>query len=145
MTFVTHGYYRPQQQWASQSQSAITTLDHSSHEHLTSWFSSLLWSVVEMGDRRHYAFATIGQGVPQRWSKCWILPRTMWIMLLALGSSEPTLFIGIPRLLREDSYLWHVRVVIYKRATTDRIHHICQVVEAPTPRWMFEVDMREAA
>jgi hypothetical protein len=69
----------------------------------------------------------------------------MWIMLLALGSSEPTLFIGIPRLLREDSYLWHVRVVIYKRATTDRIHHICQVVEAPTPRWMFEVDMREAA
>jgi hypothetical protein len=36
-------------------------------------------------------------------------------------------------------------VVIYERPTTDRIHHICQVVEAPTPRWTFEVGLREVA
>jgi hypothetical protein len=34
--------------------------------------------------------------------------------------------------------------VIYKRPTTDRIHHIHQVVEASTPRWTFEGSMREA-
>jgi hypothetical protein len=28
---------------------------------------------------------------------------------------------------------------------TDRIHHIHQVVEAPTPRWTFEGGMREVA
>jgi hypothetical protein len=66
-------------------------------------------------------------------------------MLLALGSSEPPLFIGTPRLLRGNSYLWHVRVVNYKRPTTDHIRRICQVVEAPTPRWTFEAGMREAA
>jgi hypothetical protein len=71
--------------------------------------------------------------------------RTLWTMLLALGSSEPPLFIGIPRLLRGNSYLWHVRVVIYKRSTTDHIRHIRQVVEAPAPRWTFEAGMREAA
>jgi hypothetical protein len=36
-------------------------------------------------------------------------------------------------------------VVIYESPTTDRICHIRQVVEAPTPRWMFEGGMREAA
>jgi hypothetical protein len=72
-------------------------------------------------------------------------PRTLWTMLLALGSSEPPLFIGTPRLLRGNSYLWHVRVVIYERPTTDRIRRIRQVVEAPAPRWTFEADMREAA
>jgi hypothetical protein len=66
-------------------------------------------------------------------------------VLLALGSSEPPLFIGAPMLLRGNSYLWHVRVVIYERPTTDHIHRIRQVVEAPAPRWMFEVGMREAA
>jgi hypothetical protein len=35
--------------------------------------------------------------------------------------------------------------VIYERPTTDRIRHICQVVEAPAPRWTFEAGMREAA
>jgi hypothetical protein len=35
-------------------------------------------------------------------------PRTLWTMLLVLGSSEPLLFIGTPRLLRENSYLWRV-------------------------------------
>jgi hypothetical protein len=66
-------------------------------------------------------------------------------MLLALGSSEPPLFIGIPRLLRGNSYLWHVRVVIYERSMTDRIRRFHQVVEAPAPRWTFEASMREAA
>jgi hypothetical protein len=66
-------------------------------------------------------------------------------MLLALGSSEPPLFIGNPRLLPGNSYHWHVRVVIYERPMTDRIHRIRQVVEAPTPRWTFEASMREAA
>jgi hypothetical protein len=28
---------------------------------------------------------------------------------------------------------------------TDRIHHICQVVEAPAPRWTFEAGMIEVA
>jgi hypothetical protein len=72
-------------------------------------------------------------------------PRTLWTVLLALGSSEPPLFIGIPRLLHGNSYLWSVRVVIYERSTTDRIRHIRQVVEAPAPRWTFEAGMREAA
>jgi hypothetical protein len=71
--------------------------------------------------------------------------RTLRTVLLALGSSEPPLFIGIPRLLRGNSYLWHVRVVIYERSTTDRIQCIRQVVEVPAPRWMFEAGMREAA
>jgi hypothetical protein len=71
--------------------------------------------------------------------------RTLWTMLLALGSSEPSLFIGTPRLLCGNSYPWHVRVVIYERRTTDRIRRIRQVVEASAPRWMFEAGMREAA
>jgi hypothetical protein len=66
-------------------------------------------------------------------------------MLLALGSSEPPLFIGTLRLLCGNSYLWRVCVVIYERPTTDHIHCIYQVVEAPAPRWAFEVGMREAA
>jgi hypothetical protein len=72
-------------------------------------------------------------------------PRTLQTLLLALDSSEPPLFIRIPRLLRGNSYLWHVRVVIYERSTTYRIRRIRQVVEAPAPRWTFEVGMREAA
>jgi hypothetical protein len=71
--------------------------------------------------------------------------RTLWTVLLALGSSEPPLFIGILRLLHGNSYLWHVRVVIYERSTTDRIRRIRQVVEALAPRWTFEAGMREAA
>jgi hypothetical protein len=72
-------------------------------------------------------------------------PRTLWTVLLALGSSEPPLFIGIPGLLRGNSYLWHVCVVIYERSMTDRIRRIRQVVEAPAPRWTFEAGLREAA
>jgi hypothetical protein len=71
--------------------------------------------------------------------------RTLQTVLLALGSSEPPLFIKTPRLLRGNLYLWHVHVMIYERPTTDRIHCICQVVEAPTPRWTFKGGMREAA
>jgi hypothetical protein len=72
-------------------------------------------------------------------------PRTLRTVLFALGSSEPPLFIRILRLLHGNSYLWHVRVVIYERSTTDRIWRIRQVVEAPAPRWTFEAGMREAA
>jgi hypothetical protein len=71
--------------------------------------------------------------------------RTLRTVLLALCSSELLLFIKTPKLLRGNSYLWCVRVVIYKRLTTDRIHRIRQVVEAPAPRWTFEAGMREAA
>jgi hypothetical protein len=71
-------------------------------------------------------------------------PRTLRTVLLELGSSEPPLFIETLRLLRGNSYLWRVRVVIYERPTTDRIRHIRQVVEAPAPRWTFEDGMREA-
>jgi hypothetical protein len=72
-------------------------------------------------------------------------PRTLWTVLLALGYSEPPLFIGVPRLLHRNSYLWRVQVIIYERPMTDRIHHIRCVVEATTPRWTFEGGMREAA
>jgi hypothetical protein len=72
-------------------------------------------------------------------------PRTLRTELLALGSSELPLFIGTPRLFCGNSYLWRVRVVIYERTTTDRIHRIRQVVETPAARWTFKVGMREAA
>jgi hypothetical protein len=72
-------------------------------------------------------------------------PRTLRTVLLALGSSEPPLFIGTPRLLHGNLYLWHVRVVIYERPTTDRICRIRQVVETPAPRWTFETGTRGAA
>jgi hypothetical protein len=71
--------------------------------------------------------------------------RTLRIVLLELGSSEPPLFIRTLRLLRGNSYLWCVHVVIYERPTTVHIRHIRQVVEAPAPRWTFEAGMREVA
>jgi hypothetical protein len=72
-------------------------------------------------------------------------PRILRTMLLARGSSEPPLFIGTPRLLRENSYLWRVPVVIYERPTTNHIRRIRQVVEAPALRWTFDAGMREVA
>jgi hypothetical protein len=71
--------------------------------------------------------------------------RTQQTVLLALGYSEPPLFVGVPRLLRENSYLWRVRVIIYERPTTDHIHRIRHVVEATTLRWTFEGGMRQVA
>jgi hypothetical protein len=71
--------------------------------------------------------------------------RILQTVFLALDSSEPPLFIGTPRQLRGNSYLWHVRVVIYERPMTDCICRIRQVVEAPMLRWTFEAGMREAA
>jgi hypothetical protein len=59
-------------------------------------------------------------------------PRTLRTVLLALGYSEPPLFVSVPRLLCWNSYLWHICC----------IHH---VVEATTPRWTCEGGMREAA
>jgi hypothetical protein len=72
-------------------------------------------------------------------------PRTLPTVLLALGYSEPLLFVGVTRLLHRNSYLWHVRVIIYERPMTDHLHRIRRVVEATTPRWTFKVGMREAA
>jgi hypothetical protein len=66
-------------------------------------------------------------------------------MLLALGYSETPHFTGVLRLLRENSYLWCVRVIIYERPTIDHIRRIRHVVEATTLRWTFEGGMREAA
>jgi hypothetical protein len=43
-----------------------------------------------------------------------------------------------------NTYLWHVLVIIYERPTTDHICRTHQVVEASTPRLMFEGGMREA-
>jgi hypothetical protein len=72
-------------------------------------------------------------------------PRTLWTVLLALGYSEPLLFVSVLRLLRGNSYLWHVRVIIYERPMTNHIRRIRHVVEATTPRWTFEGGMREFA
>jgi hypothetical protein len=66
-------------------------------------------------------------------------------VLLALGYSEPPLFIGVPRLLHGNLHIWRVRVIIYERPTTNHIRCIRHVVEATTPRWTFEGGMREAA
>jgi hypothetical protein len=71
--------------------------------------------------------------------------RTLRTVLLALGYNKSPLFIGTPRLLRGNSYLWHVWVVIDERPTTDRICRIRQGVEAPASRWTFEAGMRVVA
>jgi hypothetical protein len=71
--------------------------------------------------------------------------RTLRTVLLALGYSEPSLFVGVPMLLHRNLYLWRVRVIIYERPMIDRIHRIRRMVEATTPRWTFEGGMREAA
>jgi hypothetical protein len=71
--------------------------------------------------------------------------RTLRTVLLALRYSEPLLFVSVLRLLHGNSYIWHVRVIIYESPMTDHIHRICHVVEATTPRWTFERGMREAA
>jgi hypothetical protein len=70
--------------------------------------------------------------------------RTLWTMLLALGYSELPLYIGVSRLLCWNLYLWHVRVIIYERPTTDHIHCIRHVVKATSLRWTFEGGMSEA-
>jgi hypothetical protein len=72
-------------------------------------------------------------------------PRTLRTVLLALGYSEPPLFIGVLRLLCGNSYLWRVWVIIYERPTTDRIRRIHRMVEATTPSWTFEGGRREVA
>jgi hypothetical protein len=71
--------------------------------------------------------------------------RTLWTVLLALRYSEPPLFVRVLRLLHGNSYLWRVRVIIYKRPMTDHIRRIRHVIEATTPRWTFKGGMREAA
>jgi hypothetical protein len=71
--------------------------------------------------------------------------RTLRTVLLALGYSEPPLFVSVTRLLRGNLYLCRVCVIIYERPMTNHIYHIRHMVEATTPRWTFEGGMREAA
>jgi hypothetical protein len=72
-------------------------------------------------------------------------PRTLRTLLLALGYSEPPLFVDVPSLLHGNLYLWCVCVIIYERLMTDHICRIHHMVEATTPRWTFKGGMREAA
>jgi hypothetical protein len=72
-------------------------------------------------------------------------PRTLWTLLRSLGYGEPPLFIKTPRLLRRNTYLWHMRVVIYEKSMTDRVHRIHQVIEVVAPRWIFEGGFLDAA
>jgi hypothetical protein len=70
--------------------------------------------------------------------------RTLRIVLLSLGYSEPLLFVGVSMQLHGSSYLWRVCVIIYKRPMTNHIRRIRHMVKATTSRWMFEGGMREA-
>jgi hypothetical protein len=58
-------------------------------------------------------------------------PMTLRTVLLALGYSEPPLFVSVSRLLRRNSYLWSVCVMIYERRMTDHIRRIRHMVEVP--------------
>jgi hypothetical protein len=72
--------------------------------------------------------------------------RTLWTVLLELGSSEPPLFIEILRLLHGNSYLWCVRVVIYEGPTTDCIHRISQHKELQQQQqWREQPDCQPTA
>jgi hypothetical protein len=66
-------------------------------------------------------------------------------VLLALGYSEPPFFVGVLRLLCENSYLWCVHVITYERPMTDHIRRIHHMVGATTLRWAFEGGMRKTA
>jgi hypothetical protein len=104
---------------------------------------------VKLTARKHIHTPSYRNAVPTEFhsdgQNAGYFPMTLRTMLLALGYSEPSLFIGVPWLLHRNSYLWRVRMIIYERPTTDHIHRICHMVEATTPRWMFEGGMREVA
>jgi hypothetical protein len=104
---------------------------------------------VKLTARKHVRAPPRRNGVPTEshsdGQNAGYFPRTLRTVLLALGYSEPSLFVGVPRLLRGNSYLWHVWVIIYEKPTTDHIHRIHHVVEATTLRWTFEGGTREAA
>jgi hypothetical protein len=72
-------------------------------------------------------------------------PRTLRTLLRSLCYGKPPLFIGTPRLLCGNAYLWHVQVVIYEKSTIDHICRICKVIEAATSRWTFEGGIQDAA
>jgi hypothetical protein len=55
-------------------------------------------------------------------------PRTLRTLLRSLGYSEAPLFVRTLRLLCGNTYLWHMRVVIYEKSMTDHVHHIRQVI-----------------
>jgi hypothetical protein len=71
--------------------------------------------------------------------------RTLRTLLLSLGYGELPLFVGTPRLLRGNTYLWHVQVITYEKFTTDGICRIHQVIEVAAPRWTFKGGIRDVA
>jgi hypothetical protein len=104
---------------------------------------------VKLAVRKHVHAPPRRNGVPTKshidGQIAGYFPRTLRIVLLALGYSEPLLFVGVPRLLCENSYLWRVCVIIYERPMTDHIRRIYHMVEATTTRWTFEGGIREVA
>jgi hypothetical protein len=104
---------------------------------------------VKLTARKHVRAPTCRNVVPteshSEGQNAEYFPRTLQTMLLALGYSEPPLFVGVPRPLRGNSYLWRVLVIIYEGPMTDHIRRIYHVIEATIPRWTFEGGMREAA
>jgi hypothetical protein len=51
-------------------------------------------------------------------------PRTLWMLLRSPGYGEPPLFVKTRRLLRGNTYLCHVRAVIYEKSMTNHIRRI---------------------
>jgi hypothetical protein len=45
----------------------------------------------------------------------------------------------------QEHFITPRKICNYMNAKNNRIHRICQVIEASTPRWKFEGGMREAA
>jgi hypothetical protein len=72
-------------------------------------------------------------------------PRTLRTLLRSLGYGEPPLFIETARLLRGNTNLWHVRVVIYEKSMTDHVRHIHQVIEVIASRSTFEGGILDTA
>jgi hypothetical protein len=97
---------------------------------------------VKLAVRKHVHAPPRRNGVPTEshsdGQNARYFPRTLQIVLLALGYSEPLLFISVLRLLCGKSYLWRVCVIIYERPMTDHIRRIHHMVEATTTRWTFE-------
>jgi hypothetical protein len=72
-------------------------------------------------------------------------PRTLGELLRSLGYHAALLYVGMSTLLRGSTFVWNVHVVLYERATTDRIRRTSQIHEATAPRATFEAGIRDAA
>jgi hypothetical protein len=108
--------------------------------HLLS-FSSLFYMTRNLTVRNHIHAPPRQNAVPMKSHSDGQLAgyflRTLRTLLSSLGYGEPPLYIGTPWLLRGNTYLWHVHVVIYERSMTNHIYHILQVIKASAPRWML--------